>query len=161
MSASEGEATRLVVQHLARFIGKLSTEELMDLASRRARLTLEYPEQRGKGRARRKDLTPADRDEILTRMAGMGDRSEGHEYLASLNLSRASLLSLAKQLEVPVQKSDNVERLRDRIVEGSIGYRLRSQAVRGTTPRAKPGRDPIQLPDGPSQESDYPGRSEG
>jgi hypothetical protein len=39
---------------------------------------------------------------------------------------------LAAALDLPAMKSDTVDRLRNRIVEAVIGYKLRSSAVRGS-----------------------------
>jgi len=47
---------------------------------------------------------------------------------------RAELKALATDMDLPVPKSDTVGRLRDRIVEATIGFRLRSQAIRSVDP---------------------------
>ena len=76
-----------------------------------------------------------DPDSIRRDLSEMSTREEGLEYLANLGLNRDSLQKLAADLDVPVTRSESVDRLRNRIVEAFIGYRLRSSAVRGTDRR--------------------------
>jgi hypothetical protein len=70
---------------------------------------------------------------VRTELAGMHTRESGLEFLESLRLNRAALRALVSALDLPLTRSDNMERLRDRIIEALIGYRLRSQAIRGAT----------------------------
>jgi hypothetical protein len=70
---------------------------------------------------------------MRTDFENMESREKGLEYLAGLELSRADLRRLVLELDLPMTHADNMERLRNRIVESLIGYRLRSQAIRGTT----------------------------
>jgi len=51
--------------------------------------------------------------------------------LEAAQLTRRNLEALARSFEVPVRKEDNLERLRDRIIDATIGARLNSQAIRG------------------------------
>ena len=46
-------------------------------------------------------------------------------------LNRDALESMARYLNLPVQRDDTVERLRAKIVENLIGARLRSDAIQG------------------------------
>jgi hypothetical protein len=62
----------------------------------------------------------------------MKTREEGYAYLKDLSLGGEQLRRVALALDLPVNRSDNMERLRDRIIEGLIGYRLRSAAIRGS-----------------------------
>jgi hypothetical protein len=62
----------------------------------------------------------------------METREEGAEYLARLELGRDDLRRVVSALDLPMTHADNMERLRNRIVESLIGYRLRSRAIRGT-----------------------------
>lgn len=47
--------------------------------------------------------------------------------------SKADLFALARELDVSVPKSATSENLRERLVEGTVGFRVRAAAVRGVT----------------------------
>ena len=70
-------------------------------------------------------------DEIRSALGAMDTREEGFRYLEELELSRDALRRLALAIDLPTSRADNMERMRNRIVEGLIGYRLRSKAIRG------------------------------
>lgn len=113
------------------------------LAGRRA-LTVRMPSRAAqpRGRGRDDDRIMRLADEVRTALSSLGTREEGHAYLERLGLSRAELQSLARTLDLPVTKSENMKRLQSRIVESLIGYRLRSDAIRGQGVR-ETARDPV------------------
>lgn len=96
----------------------------------------------GAPRRRQRRSRPADEEvqaqveRVRSALGEMDNRAEGIEYLERTDLSRDGLRRLVAALDLPVSHSDNMERLRNRIVEALIGYRLRSEAIRG-----KPLRD--------------------
>jgi hypothetical protein len=73
----------------------------------------------------------------------MDTREEGVAYLAGLDLNRDDLRRLVAALDLPATRSDNTDRLRARVAEALIGYRLRSQAIRGTAGTTR--TDPIDF----------------
>jgi hypothetical protein len=46
-------------------------------------------------------------------------------------LTKTELEQIARRLSLPILKQDKAERLRDKILEATIGSRLNSQAIRG------------------------------
>jgi hypothetical protein len=80
-----------------------------------------------------KSLISQDRESlaIAERLRGLPSREEGHRLLDELSLKRRGLEHLARAMGLPVSKDDNVERLRLKVIESSIGSRLASQAIRG------------------------------
>lgn len=51
--------------------------------------------------------------------------------LSNAQLTRRELEAIARQLSLPVLKSDTAERLELKIVENCIGAKLSSEAIRG------------------------------
>ena len=51
--------------------------------------------------------------------------------LSSVSLTRKELERLGRLLGTPILKTDNMERLTEKIIETSIGSRLTSEAIRG------------------------------
>jgi len=45
--------------------------------------------------------------------------------------SKIDIENIAKKLDVPFQKKDSIEKLKYKIIERTIGFRLRSQAIQG------------------------------
>lgn len=68
---------------------------------------------------------------LVGRLKDLNSRSEGESLLNGSALVRKDLERLARALGLPVSKEDNTTRLREKIIEGAIGSRLASQAVRG------------------------------
>jgi hypothetical protein len=99
------------------------------------------------GAERRTTKTKSGRDDarqlaadVLAALSAMQTREAGLSYLRQLSLNREGLRALVAELDLPATKSDNMERLRERVVEALIGYRLRSQAIRGGGTVASDGR---------------------
>lgn len=131
MPESDPEVAALLLQRVGHWLRKLSSDDVADLVTGRAVIQLHYPDRAVR---RTTKLSNQDQLDILQGLTEMSSRADGETYLQSLRLNRTSLEALARHLEVPVQKSDNVARLREKLIESAIGYRLRSQAIRGERP---------------------------
>jgi hypothetical protein len=94
-------------------------------------LTISAPTRTARKRGRAVDDVRSQVEDVRAAFDAMNTREEGIEYLEHMALSRDSLRAVVAALDLPVNRSDNMERLRNRVVEGLIGYRLRSKAIRG------------------------------
>lgn len=72
-----------------------------------------------------------DLPELANRLQSLSSRDEGRALLSEASLTRRELERLGRLLETPILKTDNMERLTERIIEASIGSRLSSAAIRG------------------------------
>lgn len=111
----------------------LTEEELDLLLARRARLKLVVEPFRLKASGRT-DL-PLWRDRlnvgrVLDDLLHSGSREEGNSILEAASLTKMDLEQIARHLNLPLLKQDNTERLRDKILEATIGSRLNSEAIR-------------------------------
>jgi hypothetical protein len=119
-----------VLNKLAHMLRGLTPEELRALLDGNAKFVLTSGTSGG-SRARSNITKPQpDLSAVRDTLNAMSTREEGHSYLESLNLNQETLRRLSREFDLPTPRSDTVERLRERIVESSIGYRLRSQAIR-------------------------------
>jgi hypothetical protein len=59
-------------------------------------------------------------------------RDEVNQFLAERFTTRALLEGFARHLDMPISKQDKLGDLRDKIVESTIGARLRSRAIQGS-----------------------------
>ncbi len=75
--------------------------------------------------------TMRDPSEIAAQLRALPSRDEGQKLIEGLSLTRSELERLARSMNLPVSKQDDIERLRQKIIESTIGSRLASQAIRG------------------------------
>lgn len=68
-------------------------------------------------------------ESIVERLKAFDSREEADEYLENMQLSKDSYKELVKALDLPHNKKDNIAQMRAKIIEGTIGYRLRSEAI--------------------------------
>ena len=68
---------------------------------------------------------------LVAQLRTLGSRDEGLNLLKEAQLTKKELEALARLMDLPVPRDDDAERLRQKIVEESIGSRLNSQAIRG------------------------------
>lgn len=78
------------------------------------------------------DQSPTDWSSIADRLRSLSSREEGEELLFEVASSKAKLERLARAMDLPVVKYENVEQLRAKIIEASIGAKLVSRAIRGS-----------------------------
>lgn len=115
---------------IGKFISKLSKQEVNDLIQERSQLVLASKKKTRKSTPKQQ-LTDQETKEILNRLNEAATREEGRQILEKDCKFKSDLEILARSADLPVQKRDTVSILRDRIIEATIGYRLRSRAIRG------------------------------
>jgi hypothetical protein len=69
--------------------------------------------------------------EICRKLESLQNREDAARLLKSQDLSKTDLRRIAKALDVSYQKDDTTDRLTDKIVEATIGFKLRSEAIQG------------------------------
>ena len=69
--------------------------------------------------------------DLVAQLRALGSREEGLNLLREGQLTKKELEALARLMDLPVPRDDDAERLRQKIVEESIGSRLNSEAIRG------------------------------
>lgn len=68
-------------------------------------------------------------DSVIDRLNRYNDRLEGMRFLESRFKVRNELVLVARKMDIPVSKKDTIDKLKAKIIEGTIGFRLRSQAI--------------------------------
>jgi hypothetical protein len=139
-----GEATPkndavAVIRLVAEFVQELSSSQLDDLLTGRSKLAIKPAGSGSERGAQRRKPAPS-KEEIRTaldRLYSIQSREEGEKLLEERFSSRAALEALARYADLPVQSRDTVQSLRNRIIESTIGYRLRSRAIQGRADTAQ------------------------
>lgn len=67
--------------------------------------------------------------ESISLLNSMQSREEAYSYMSSSDLKKADLEAICKQLDLPLTKKENIKTLQEKIIEGTVGYKLRSQAI--------------------------------
>jgi hypothetical protein len=112
-----------VLRVLTDVIKKLKADQVEQLAEGKASLTFLPP-----GAAI--TFPGPDAGEVRARLAAARSRQEATNYLASLKLKKADLVSLAKQLDIAVASKDNMDVVHRKIIEGTAGAREDAAAIR-------------------------------
>lgn len=129
---TDREAASLLLRELAKKVRELSEEEWTAISRGAFRVRIELT-----GKPTRRIVPPSpnfNAEGVAATLRDLDTIDAGMSLLARECPTRDDLVRLARYIDVPAEKRDTIERLRERIVDGTIGYRLRSEAIRGTKP---------------------------
>jgi hypothetical protein len=116
-----------ILRRLADYVDKHPDEDLAPIFKQAA--TLMQSTERVKKSQPQKQLP--DVQAIATELQTLQTRDAGDALLRERVPNRSGLEAIARFLQLPVQRDDSVDRLRAKIVENTIGSRLRSDAIQG------------------------------
>jgi hypothetical protein len=134
MSEVDTEFIGQVFSALARALKRLSRDDIE--LFRKGQLELRFvptDERRSTKREGQKSKRPApfDAGRLVEALRATTSREEAQQLLLNPGVSVPELRTLARMLDAAVLKDDAAERLRAKVVEAAIGFRLRSEAIRG------------------------------
>lgn len=123
-----------LLSHLAEAAHALSEKEVTAVLEGRARVVIQVEKVRYSKQSRRNNSGVDDRKSIALQEAadslrGMATREAGQSFLQTHFKSRSDLLRLARMLDLPVGERDPRNRMEEKIVDATIGFRLRSDAI--------------------------------
>lgn len=117
------------LRRVAAALERMSDEELARLSEPEAEIEIKVLRRRlkdGPAPEARLDLV-----NIALKLTGAASRSEACAFLDEGFGTKKALEQIARHLDVVVSKQDKAESLRDKIVEATVGARLRSEAIQG------------------------------
>ena len=123
--------TLIVFRRLAEALDALSEDELKKLSDPQYTVEIKATRRRTKDDA---SLVPPDTtaEDAIAQLASLPSRQDAQALLDSKFSSKKALEMIARKLDIPIIRQDKVEDLRDKIVEATVGARIRSQAIQGT-----------------------------
>ena len=132
MAQSNKEALVGLLRDLARQIQSLEPSDVDDVLAGAAKLEVRV--ENGKRPTRTKSRTPVDEElyQVARTLRELTKREDGEKLLDERASSKDDMVRLSRILDLPVQKRDTAEQLRSRLIESTIGFRLRSAAIQGT-----------------------------
>ena len=117
------------------FLSSLTKDEIDRLQSGQSTINFQIMEVNKKHKS--KNDTPKlfaenfDPEVIIANMLKFSSREDGEKYLLTKCTCKRDYILLVKKLDLPFEKKDSVDKLRGKIIEATIGFRLRSQAIQG------------------------------
>lgn len=115
-----------LLNQFTKFISNLSEEDITDLTSGKKRLCIELMEKKQSSNSKKSSTDLKDTEDKLVKT---DSRDKAEELLK--NFKKADLQRIAKDLDIPIQKNEDISRLREKIIESTVGFKLRSQAIQG------------------------------
>ena len=119
---------------LGAFLNKLSTDDIDNLKSRKFEIKFELKGKKELSQNSKKAILSFDEftlNSIIDKLNQLKTREEGLTFLISKCSSKNDFETIAKKMDIPFQKKDTIDKLKDKIIESSIGYKIRSQAIQG------------------------------
>ena len=107
------------------FLERLSAQEVKSLEKGESTIAFALEEKKVKSKG--KGIDEANLKDLLHKLNTISSRQEGMELIADLR--KIDLEYLAREVDVPYTRSDNVERLKEKILESTVGFRSRSSAI--------------------------------
>ena len=120
-----------ILRRLADYVDRHPDHELAPIFEQAAALFRRPAPPKKNGIKGASNLSREDVARIATELRQLSSRPDGESFLIREVPFRRGLEALARFLQLPVQRDDSVERLRAKIVENTIGSRLRSNAIQG------------------------------
>lgn len=104
-----------------------------------AKFEIRLPEKRRRTGRGSRPCTEDELDLLRRNLLKARSREAARELIDQKLHSKAELFSLARKLEVAIPKNATSEHLVERLIEATVGFRFRADAVRGVTTNS-PGR---------------------
>ena len=122
-----------LIDNFLSYINNLSVDDVLKLENNEINIRFEIEPVLNNNikKTKKEDLTVSDIDLIILNLYKINNRQEGIAYLASKCSSKIDFENIVKKLDLPFQKKDNTEKLVYKIIERTIGFRLRSEAIQG------------------------------
>jgi hypothetical protein len=122
---------------LAAFLKKLyrAAEALTDgdisvVVSGRKRLVVRTEEE-AKAVEGNLNFEPHDCTQLVGMLKSAETREQAQQIIEEAKLTREDLARLAKALDLPIRRTEDSDRVIEKVIERTVGFRLRSQAIHG------------------------------
>ena len=124
-----------LLEQLARALQNMPEEDFDKLMKGELQASVSFSQSVPKESGQRKRVitnSDATLQAVHARLTSATSREEGHRIVKEAFEHKEDLFGFARYLDVPVQKKDATEKIRDKVVTHTVGRRLGRQAVRGS-----------------------------
>jgi len=115
-----------LLKQFTQFISSLSEEDIKDLSGGKKRLSIKLVEKKQSNSPKNSSTDLRYTEDQLTKI---DSRQQAEELLQ--DFKKGDLQRIAKDLDIPTQKNEDILRIKEKIIESTIGFKLRSQAIQG------------------------------
>lgn len=123
--------TITIFRRLSEAIDSLTEEEIRRLSDPQYDLEVRAVRRRAKDET--VGGTPhIDAEDVIRALTSKSTRLEAQSFLDNSFSNKKVLEQIARKLDIPITRQDKVDVLRDKIIEATVGARIRSQAIQGT-----------------------------
>lgn len=132
MKRTEKKIVVDLLRDLAKKIQSLGEKEFDNLVNGSFQIEINLvTKEKTKRKVKRELVSEAQMIDIRRMLESSNSREEGTALLNEKCSTKEEMTKLARFLDLPVQKSDKISQILERIVEATIGYRIRSAAIQG------------------------------
>ena len=117
------------LRRVAAILERMSEDEIARLSDPQCEIEIKVIRRRGKEEPAQQVLQ--DMNELVAKLTAFPSRADASQFMEATFESRKLLDQIARHLDVPVLKQDKLETLREKIIEATVGARLRSEAIKG------------------------------
>lgn len=134
MNKNNSQLIATILRRLAKEIESLSDDELKCLADQPARLLAPQAPQGRSALAKQTGLDGFDAASLVNSLRELSSREAGLALLQEKVKGKERLVKVAKVLDLPITNRLTTEQVLDKVIEATIGFRIRSAAIRGEPP---------------------------
>lgn len=127
---NRNEQLSLILELLSKSVADLSDEDLEKIV--RGTHTIEVKTVRNRSNTKPSiEAEQSNSAEIIKKLEEFSDRTLASNHLREIASNKKSLELIARHLDIALSKQDKTEDLVNKIIESTVGARLRSSAIRG------------------------------
>ena len=127
---SQGKEAARILQKLSAALEYLSQEEFSKLLDDSYRIEIKCIRKRTQ-EERSTSHHDIDINFIIEKLTSCASREDAQIFLVNNHPTKKSLELIARKLDIPIIKQDTLVVLRDKVIEATVGARMRSQAIQG------------------------------
>jgi len=123
---------KVILDEIAKQISQLPEADIKKIEDGSHEISIKLVKKMG-GKTSTKNILESLKNEVLLKLSDCSSREEGHFIIAEAFKNKSELEQFAKYLDVLVLKQDKVDQIKDKIIEATVGAKLRSNAIQGKT----------------------------
>lgn len=141
-NASTKQQIVSLLRHFATQIQAMDDDEVQRILDGELKMEIRTPQPAKRSPRKARRCSDAELHELHDLLGRTSTRERALELINAKLQSKADLTRFARVVDIPVPREASSGALKDRLVEATVGYRIRSAAVRGnaTVPLAAPGK---------------------
>lgn len=132
MSSLKNEIS-IAIQRIAAALSELDEDDISKILDDAYTVEIRLVRKRNKEDSSAR-ITHIDAPAVVARLVEFSSREDAQKFLDENFGGRKLLELIARSLDIPIMKQDRVDALRDKIIESTVGARMRSQAIQGGQP---------------------------